>query len=158
MAIPPYLWIKDEAGIPIKGSVDVNGREGSIEVLSFIHGVDIPTDNHSGQLTGVRVHSPLEFEKEIDCSSPFLLKASTTGQRLQSVEIKWYRINYAGQEEEYYNILLEGVRVVSVNTIMHNFKSAENTNHLESVTLRYEKITWKYCDGNLSHSDSWKNR
>jgi len=87
-----------------------------------------------------------------------LYKASTTGQTLKSAEFKWYRINDAGREEEYYNILLEGVTVVSVKTIMHNIKSFEDTNHLELVTLRYEKITWKYCDGNLTHSDSWKNR
>ncbi|PLR36855.1 type VI secretion system tube protein Hcp [Chimaeribacter californicus] len=158
MAIPPYLWLKDDGGALIKGLVDVRGRENSIEVLSFMHGVDIPTDGHTGQITGPRIHDALEFEKEVDSSSPLLYKASTTGQTLKSAEFKWYRINDAGREEEYYNVLLEGVTVVSVKTIMHNIKSFESTNHLELVTLRYEKITWKYCDGNLTHSDSWKNR
>ena len=32
MAIPAYLWLKDDGGADIKGSVDVQGREGSIEV------------------------------------------------------------------------------------------------------------------------------
>jgi len=41
---------------------------------------------------------------------------------------------------------------------MHNVKTTPNLNHLESVTLRYEKITWKYCDGNIQHADSWKER
>lgn len=36
MAIPVYLWLEDDGGAPIKGSVDVNGREGSIEVSELM--------------------------------------------------------------------------------------------------------------------------
>ncbi len=35
MAIPAYLWLKDDGGAKITGSVDVQHREGSIEVLGF---------------------------------------------------------------------------------------------------------------------------
>ena len=45
MAIPVYLWLKDDGGSDIKGSVDVRGREGSIEVTSLVNSVEIPTDN-----------------------------------------------------------------------------------------------------------------
>lgn len=79
MAIPAYLWIKDDGGALIKGSVDVADREDSIEILSFMHGLNIPTDNHTGKLTGVRVHSALEIEKEFDSSSPYLYKAVSSG-------------------------------------------------------------------------------
>ncbi|MEQ4531312.1 MAG: Hcp family type VI secretion system effector, partial [Mixta sp.] len=157
-AIPAYLWLKDDGGADIKGCVDVANREGSIEVLSFFHGLSIPTDDYTGKLTGTRIHSPLEFEKEFDSASPYLYKAVSSGQTLKSAEIKWYRINDAGQEEEYFNMLMEGVKIVSVCPIMHNVKTTPNLNHLESVTLRYEKITWKYCDGNIQHADSWKER
>nr|VXZ85470.1 Root adhesin [Klebsiella pneumoniae] len=34
MAIPVYLWLKDDGGADIKGSVDVQDREGSIEVVA----------------------------------------------------------------------------------------------------------------------------
>ena len=37
MAIPVYLWLEDEGGSPVKGNVDVNGREGSIEVSELMH-------------------------------------------------------------------------------------------------------------------------
>ncbi|EMV37915.1 hypothetical protein EC2872800_3149 [Escherichia coli 2872800] len=43
MAIPAYLWLKDDGGVDIKGSVDVQGREGSIEVVALDHDVYIPT-------------------------------------------------------------------------------------------------------------------
>ena len=158
MAIPAYLWLKDDGGADIKGSVDVSNREGSIEILSFMHGLSIPVDSHTGKLTGNRIHSALEFEKEFDSSSPYIYKAVSSGQTLKSAEIKWYRINHAGQEEEYSNMFLEGVKVVSISPVMHNIKAIKNMNHLESVTVRYEKITWKYCDGNIQHSDSWRER
>ena len=34
MAIPAYLWLKDDGGADIKGSVDVHGHEeGPLEVV-----------------------------------------------------------------------------------------------------------------------------
>ena len=138
MAIPAYLWLKDDGGADIKGSVDVQGREGSIEVVALDHDVYIPTDNNTGKLTGTRTHKPFTFTKEIDASSPYLYKAVTTGQTLKTAEFKFYRINDAGQEVEYFNITLH--------------------NHLERIEFRYEKITWTYKDGNIIHSDSWNER
>lgn len=58
MAIPVYLWLKDDGGADIKGSVDVQDREGSIEVVAQEHNLYIPTDNNTGKLTGTRIHTP----------------------------------------------------------------------------------------------------
>lgn len=141
MAIPVYLWLKDDGGADIKGSVDVQDREGSIEVVAQKHNLYIPTDNNTGKLTGTRIHTPFLFTKEIDSSSPYLYKAVTTGQTLKSAEFKWYKINDAGQEVEYFNTRLENVKVVKVNPVMHDIKdpSFEKHNHLEQIELRYEK-------------------
>ncbi len=160
MAIPSYLWLTDDGGAAIKGSVDVFSREGSIEMLEFVHSVNIPTDSTTGKLTGTRIHAPVIFVKEFDAASPFLYKAVTSGQTLKSAEIKWYRVNDAGQEVEYFNTKLENVKVVSVAPVMHNVKipATERFNHMESVQLRYERITWTYKDGNIIHSDSWSER
>jgi type VI protein secretion system component Hcp len=103
-----------------KGSVDVQDREGSIEVVAQEHNLYIPTDNNTGKLTGTRIHTPFLFTKEIDSSSPYLYKAVTTGQTLKSAEFKWYKINDAGQEVEYFNTKLENVKVVKVK--MHDIK------------------------------------
>ncbi|PYZ34569.1 hypothetical protein DNK77_21270 [Enterobacter cloacae complex sp.] len=89
-----------------------------------------------------------------------LYKAVSTGQLLKSAEMKWYRINDAGLEEEYFNMFLENVKVVSVTPVMANCKDphTQHLNHMEIIELRYEKITWKFVDGNLIHSDSWNER
>lgn len=42
MPIPPYLWLKDDGGADIKGSVDVQDRDGSIEILGMSYGINIP--------------------------------------------------------------------------------------------------------------------
>ncbi len=159
MAIPVYLWLKDDGGADIKGSVDVQDREGSIEIVAMEHQLYIPTDNNTGKLTGARIHAPVILMKEIDSSTPYLYKAVTTGQTLKSAELKWYRINDAGQEVEYFNTKLESVKVVRVAPLMYDIKDAskERHNHQESLELRYEKITWTYKDGNIIHSDSGMN-
>lgn len=128
--------------------------------MGFGHGLYLPTDNNSGKITGTRVHSALVFEKEFDCSSPYLYKAVAKGQTLKSAEFKWYNINDGGQEVEYFNMLLENVKVVSIFPIMHDVKNPamEQHNHLENISLRYEKITWKHCDGNIIFADSWNDR
>jgi len=152
------MWLKDDGGALIKGSVDVKDRENSIEITSFSHNLYIPTDGNTGKLTGTRVHGALIFEKEFDSSSPYLMKAIATGQSLKSAEFKWYRINDAGQEVEYYNMLLEGVKIVSVTPMMHDCKTVIHFGHLEQVQVRYDKITWSYLDGNIQYSDAWNER
>lgn len=160
MAIPVYLWLQDDGGADIKGSVDVQGRQGSIEVLALDHSLYIPTDNNTGKLTGTRVHSPFRFTKEIDLSSVYLYRAVAKGETLKNAKFKWFRIDDAGQEVEYFSILLEKVKVVKVTTIMHDIKdpTKEKHNHLEQVELRYEKIHWLYVDGTIAWSDSWDER
>jgi len=160
MAIPSYLWLKDDGGTKIKGSVDVASREGSIEVTGFSHNLRLVTDPLTGKTTGTRKHGPIIFQKEFDSSSPYLYKAVATGQTLQEAEFKWYQINYAGQEEEYFNILLENVKIVGISPIMHDTKDSqkEKHNHLECIEMAYDRITWKHCEGNIIFSDSWNER
>ena len=67
MAIPVYLWLKDDGGADIKGSVDVKDRVGSIEVVAQEHNLYIPTDNNTGKFTGTRIHTPFLFTKGNRC-------------------------------------------------------------------------------------------
>ena len=160
MAIPGNMWIYDDGGALIKGGCDVKEREYSIEFKGFHHNLSIPTDNGTGKPTGTRQHSPMMIVKEFDYSSPYLYKAVASGQNLKSAEIRWYKINDAGQEVEYFSMMMENVTVISIGPVMYDVKSqyGEKRNHLDVVELMYEKITWRYADGNIIHSDSWKER
>ena len=160
MPIPVYMWLKDDGGAEIKGSVTVQGRERSIEVIGFSHGLNLPVNSSAGKIAGTRVHSPMTLEKEFDAASPYLYKAVATGQTLKSAELKWYRINDAGKEQVYFIMLLEGVKITGVNPGMANTKLAEMAalNHCESISMMYERITWHYTDGNIKYSDAWEER
>lgn len=76
MAIPVYLWLKDDGGNPLKGSVDVQQREGSIEITALAHSVSLRTDDLSGQIVANCEHAPFILTKALDSSSPYLFSSS----------------------------------------------------------------------------------
>ncbi|MEX3930483.1 Hcp family type VI secretion system effector [Paraburkholderia phymatum] len=157
MAIPLHLWLKDSNGADIVGSSKVSGRDGSIEVLSVAHGMSTPVDGHTGRLMGTRVHRPLCIEKEIDRASPILYRAIARSELLGEAILRWYRVDEAGNEVEYFRMTMTGVRVSSISPRMPNFKdqTKQTQNHTELVELRYSSITWAYLDGNLIFKDDW---
>ncbi|MXF45852.1 type VI secretion system tube protein Hcp [Raoultella sp. Lac2] len=156
MSNPACLWFTDENGSPIVGGSMVLGREGSIEIKSLSHHLAIPTDRNTGKLTGTRIHTPILIQKEFDRTTPLLARAICKGITLRSAEIKMYRINEAGFEVEYFNILLENVKVTGVTPSLH--PGAVSGTHLENIELRYETIQWKYTDGNIIFKDGWNER
>lgn len=160
MAIPVYLWLTDDTGNAVKGEVDINGRENSIEILEFMHSVDLPTNDLTGTISGSCIHCDYSFIKETDRSSPYLLQAVSTGRKFKKAEFRFYKINDNGQEVEYFRTTLEHARATNIEPLMMDVKDSAyfRHNHLEAVHLRYEKITWHYLDGNIVHSDSWKGR
>jgi type VI secretion system secreted protein Hcp len=160
MSVPAHLWLYNQSGSLIPGDSLVTGREGSIEMQSFNHGVHIPYDHSFGRLTGTRVHDQLSITKEFDKATPYLYRAVSNGEPLQKAIIKWYRINAAGIEEEFMHFIMENIKVVGITPVMHNFKSSSglSCNPTESISLAYEKITWLYLDGNIQFTDSWNQR
>jgi len=57
-------------------------------------------------------------------------------------------------------MLLESITKESVSPGMLSARMSglSHINHMESVSLLYERITWKYCDGNILFTDSWEER
>jgi hypothetical protein len=80
MPIPAYLWLKDDGGSDIRGSVTVQGREGSIEVIGFGHGLNLPVDSNTGKITGSRSHSPMSIEEEFDAAVPICTRPWRKGR------------------------------------------------------------------------------
>lgn len=131
-------------------------RLGSIELKSFSHGVSIPVDPQWGKLTGTRVHSPIVIVKEFDQTTPLLYRAVCEGRPLKKATIKMYRILDAGIEVEYFNIILENIKLTAISPYLS--PTGMSSTHLETLELRYEAITWKYTDGNVIYRDSWNDR
>lgn len=65
MPIPAYMWLKDDGGADIKGSSTVQDRKGSIEIISFGHGVNLPVDAANGKITGSRTHSEVRSKRSL---------------------------------------------------------------------------------------------
>ncbi|ELY4122163.1 type VI secretion system tube protein Hcp [Cronobacter sakazakii] len=160
MAVPAHLWLYDASDALICGGSEVMGREESIEIQSFGHGLSVPYDGNTGKLTATRVHNLMNIEKEFDKSSPYLYRAVATSEKLQRAIIRWYRINHAGMEEEFFQMILEDVRITGIHPNMQNFKHPEGllSTLVESVGLIYNKITWKYLNGNIQYTDAWNSQ
>jgi len=160
MPTPAYAFIVDENGEEVEGGVTIeDDREivASVEVIQFDHDLYIPTDPQTGLPTGVRMHRPIRMVKAYDQASPILYQACCNGTTLESVTIRWFRIAPDGTQEEYFNHLLERVRISEIKATMPNTKdpAKEMLTHLEEVSMMYDKITWTYVDGAIETSDAW---
>jgi type VI secretion system secreted protein Hcp len=145
-------------GIP--GGVSVAGREDTVEVLEFNHRVYLPTDRDDGSITGTRKHDDLVVHKAFDKASPLLYQKVCTGETIPKITIQWYDITDQGEEKPYFEHILVNCKVSSVRSYMHNVKdkTKEQFVHQEELTIRYEKMTWNFLDGNLQHTDEWNLR
>jgi type VI secretion system secreted protein Hcp len=95
----------------------VSGRLGAIELKAVAHHLTIPVSGNTGRLTGTRVHTPIAVQKEFDKTTPILIKALCENQTLKSATIKMYQIDDAGIEREYFNIILENVKITGIRPI-----------------------------------------
>ncbi|MFQ5571549.1 MAG: Hcp family type VI secretion system effector [Rhodothermales bacterium] len=154
MPTPIYMSINDTG---VAGSVDIGGREGTVEVLEVKHDLHIPTDVHSGRLTGVRMHSPFTVRTAVDAATPYIYKACTEGETYDTVKFSFYQIDDLGTEVEYYTILLERVKVASVKTVVPNVKDREFEHfpHMMEYSFVYGKVTFTFTEGTLEHTDDW---
>ncbi len=152
MPIPAYMNIPD-----IPGSCRVQGRENQIEVLAFEHTLEMPTDRKDGSASGTRVHKDLIVTKNFDKASPKLYQYLCNGKIIPTAKLTWYRIDEQGAEKAYFEHELENARITSIRPYMPDVDNPahEQYKHMEAVALRYEKITWRFLDGNVEWTDSW---
>jgi type VI secretion system secreted protein Hcp len=156
MVMPVHLYLKDDQGHDVRGSCTVEEREGSIEVMALSHSFSVPVDPLTAKVTGQRTHTPFVIEKEIDSSTPVLHQMLRDSRTLKSASVVFYRINDSGKEVPCYTVRLENVKIGTIMTLMPNIKDERCAlfNHMESVQLFYDSISWHWHDGNLKVSDS----
>ncbi|WP_027906618.1 Hcp family type VI secretion system effector [Pseudomonas taiwanensis] len=167
MATPAYMSVTGEKQgliteraftVESVGNTYQEGHEDEVMVQAFDHQVIIPRDPQSGQPTGQRVHKPVKITKVFDKTSPQLLAALASGERMTKVEIKWYRTSAAGTQEHYYTTVLEDAIIVDMKDYMHNCQDPANAHftHLEDVSFTYRKISWTHLISGTSGSDDWR--
>ena len=141
----------------IPGEVIQKGREGFNQVFAFNHEVVSPRDAASGQATGKRQHMPLRVVLAHGKSTPLLFKALSNNEIIPKVEVLFYRPTATGLEELYMTYILENVGISSVRPWMPNTKEAAVANFgtQVEVALVYQKITWTYTNGGVTHEDTW---
>ena len=120
--------------------------------------VRLPCDIQSGQPSGQRRHYALRVTKVMDKSSPLLFKALTSGERLPTVELKFYRTSAQGMMEHYYTFTLEDAIVVNLRAYMPNCQNPQNAHftHMEDVDFTYRKLTKTHEIASTSEADDWR--
>jgi type VI secretion system secreted protein Hcp len=158
MAMTSYLKLTAANQGAIEGDCAQTGHEGTILVYEVDHHVEIPRDKLTGLPTGQRIHKPMIITKHLDCASPKLQQACTSGERITEALLEFFRINEKGLEEHYYTVKMENAIIVE----MRNFKPItfmeENKPYhdMEQVSLTYEKIIWTYVPDGVEAEDDWK--
>lgn len=92
-----------------------------------------------GHTVGRTEHGDLIVTKEIDSASPMLYQALSGGTTFQSAQIDVYRAAGDGRRVKYLEISLKNVIIAHVN-----FAIDGGPLPLESFSLRYAAIQWKY--------------
>jgi type VI secretion system secreted protein Hcp len=158
MPVPAHMTLEGENQGKIEGSCTIQGREGTILVQAFDHQVYIPRDRQTGASTGNRVHNPMTIVKSYDKSSPKLYQALASGEKMKTVEVKWYRIDPKGKQEHYFTTALEDATLVSIKPTMPNCLSptSEPFMHMEEVSFTYRKAKWKWEPDGIESEDDWQ--
>ena len=118
----------------IFGSCQAQGHPNSIRIVGLGHQVSVPYNWDTGQSSGSRLYGPIIVTKYIDKSSPLLYKALTMNETKQA-ELFFYHINSIGQQELYYKIRLDDVRIIKIQTAYPN---------IEQISFAFRKIKWTW--------------
>ena len=140
------------------GNAWQEGHDNEATIKGFAHNITIPRDPLSGQPSGQRVHSPFVVTKLLDKSSPLLMSALVTGERLDTVELKQFRTNVDGKLEHFYTVLLTDAIVIDISPdAPHSFGEMErDVAPLEHVSFSYRKIRWTHEAAGTSSEDDWR--
>jgi type VI secretion system secreted protein Hcp len=153
-ALNAYLKLKGNKQGDIRGGVTQKGREGKIMVIAVDHQIKSPTVGKVG-------HGAFVVTKELDRSTPLLLKAATTGETFD-FELQFWTPQLSGAtggggaEKQHYTVKLTGARIVDHEFKLLNNKNPELTRYAEQevISFVYETVEWIWVDGPIKASAS----
>lgn len=136
MSLPAYMFLYNENGNPIKGSCQVSGREGAIEILNCNYHINQVCCSSTGSLMGARQHGAFNIHKQIDKTSPYFADALCQSKRLQKAVIHYYDVNEAGVEFEVYRVTLDSIVILPVDAAHIWVPGSSGHNMMESIGIR----------------------
>lgn len=128
----------------IKGeSASAQGKD-QIEILACSHAVSMPTTHAGASGVSVKhgraVHQDLTITKYLDITTPTLNLKCSGGTNIKTAELSFFRADKDGGDPvKHYEIKLEDVILTNISI------SADGSGlPVETITLHYNKINWKY--------------
>ena len=110
------------------------------------------------QPSGQRVHKAFIFTCFLNKVMPPLHNALTKGERLNNVEVHWFRTSMSNGAEHYFTTRLEDAIITDINLVMPNVQDQDNNDKTElfKVSLNYRKVVWEHIAAGTSGSDDWR--
>ncbi len=112
-----------------------------IDVISFSHGISLPTSTLTTRTTGGSTHEVFTVVKELDKASPKLALACCNGSHITEIIIEVCR---ADTSDKYMRYTLTDVIVVSISQNVSS--QGEDARPIEEISLRYGRIDWSYTE------------
>jgi type VI secretion system secreted protein Hcp len=134
-----------DMGSDVRGESSLPGYEGKIELLSFSHGVAMQMTGDisvSERTSGKPNHQDMTVTKYLDALSPVLNQACCEGKLFPEVEIIIGR-NESGKVIELMKYTISNVLISSASV-----GGGGGDRPVETVTLNYNKITWRFTSQN----------
>ena len=130
-----------------------------IPMYEFHHELSQTINDTTGLPTGNSSHSYVQIVKDIDMSSPLLLKVLLSGETFD-MTARFYRIK--AERPSLANEPLEEYKVITfTNASVQSIKDPEGNMDMahkerEHVSFCYQKITWTFTDGGITSEDDWE--
>ena len=124
------------------------GGEASFEVIALSHEIISPRDSASGLPTGKRQHKPFTITKQVDKSSPSLLKACIEGEPF-NVDITTL-VRTGGRFVPFVTVRLDNAFIASIGP-----QSDADDRPTEEVAFYYNRISFSYAETGTTVEDFW---
>lgn len=135
---------------------DINGPDSWIEVDSFSWGVDLPVDTSGGgggSATGKASFQDFHFTTHLNQYSPEIAETVVSGKHIKRVVFEDFGATAKkGNETVYLKITLSDCLISSYHI---GGSSGDNTLPMESISLNYAKIEFRYVGADPSLSSSF---
>ena len=128
----------------IKGESSSAQAKDEIEILAMSHGVSMPLTHAGGAGASVKhgrtIHQDVTITKYLDITSPTLNLRCSGGTNIKEAIISIYRADKDDAAPvKHYEIKLEDVIISHIS-----ISSSGDSLPIETLSLHYNKINWKY--------------